>query len=238
MRLTVQLFANLAESCGARQVELYVSPLAPTAASVLDAFLERFPDVAPLRDSIMFAVNAEYVSADHPVADGDELALIPPVSGGAEDDPYFRITREPLDPTSLHELVLSPQAGAVSLFVGVVRDNNLGREVDFLEYDAYPAMATKVMRQIAAEIRARWDVLEIAMQHRIGRLAIGEASVAVAVASAHRAEGIEACHYGIDRLKAIVPIWKKEVWADGEEWIEGSLTAAAEIDASEANATE
>ena len=134
-------------------------------------------------------------------------------------------------PTELHNLVLSPEAGAVSLFVGVVRNNNLGRDVDFLEYDAYPAMATKVMRQIADEIRDRWDVLDIAMHHRIGRLEIGEASVAVAVASAHRAEGIEACHYGIDRLKAIVPIWKKEVWADGEEWIEGSLTPAAEVDA-------
>ena len=92
-------------------------------------------------------------------------------------------------------------------------------------------MATKVMRRIADEIRERWDVLDIAMHHRIGRLEIGEASVAVAVASAHRGEGIDACHYGIDRLKDIVPIWKKEVWSDGEEWIEGSLTPAAEIDA-------
>ncbi len=179
----------------------------------------------------MFAVNAEYVSPDHPVCLADEVALIPPVSGGATDDPLFKITRAELDPSELHGLVLSNQAGAVSLFLGVVRNNNLGREVDYLEYDAYPAMATKVMRQIAGEIRQRWDVLEIAMHHRIGRLEIGEASVAVAVASAHRSEGIEACHYGIDRLKAIVPIWKKEVWADGEEWIEGSLTPAAEIDA-------
>ena len=230
MRLTVQLFANLAETCGTRQVELCDLPQPLTAALVMDAFVDRFPQIDPMRDSIMFAVNAEYVSAEHPVGPRDEVALIPPVSGG--DDECFKITRDVLDPTALHQLVLSPQAGAVSLFIGVVRDNNLGRDVNFLEYDAYPAMATKVMRQIAAEIRERWDVLEIAMHHRIGRLEIGEASVAVAVASAHRAEGIEACHYGIDRLKAIVPIWKKEVWADGEEWIEGSLTPAAEIDAS------
>ena len=196
----------------------------------MDAFVDRFPQLDAMRDSIMFAVNAEYVSADHPVQACDEVALIPPVSGGSDDD-LFQITRDVLDPTALHNLVLSPQAGAVSLFVGVVRDNNLGRDVDYLEYDAYPAMATKVMRQIAGEIRERWQVLDIAMHHRIGRLEIGEASVAVAVASAHRAEGIEACRYGIDRLKAIVPIWKKEVWADGEEWIEGSLTPAAEIDA-------
>lgn len=231
MRLTVQLFANLAETCGARQVELSDLPQPLTASLVMDAFVDRFPQLDGMRDSIMFAVNAEYVSADHPVMPCDEVALIPPVSGGSEDD-FFKITRDVLDPTTLHDLVLSPQAGAVSLFVGVVRDNNLGRDVNYLEYDAYPAMATKVMRQIASEIQDRWDVLDIAMHHRIGRLEIGEASVAVAVASAHRGEGIEACHYGIDRLKAIVPIWKKEVWADGEEWIEGSLTPAAEVDAS------
>ncbi len=239
MRLTVQLFANLAETCGARQVELADLPQPLTAALVLDAFLARFPHLQPMRDSIMFAVNAEYVSPDHPVSPTDDVALIPPVSGGADDsqadhpsaDAFFQITPDVLDPTALHNLVLSPQAGAVSLFVGVVRDNNLGRDVHYLEYDAYPAMATRIMRQIAAEIRDRWDVLDIAMHHRVGRLEIGEASVAVAVASAHRAEGIAACHYGIDRLKAIVPIWKKEVWADGEAWIEGSLTPAAELDA-------
>jgi molybdopterin synthase catalytic subunit len=230
MRLTVQLFANLAETCGARQVELDGLPQPLTASLVMDAFVDRFPQLDGMRDSIMFAVNAEYVPADHPVMPCDEVALIPPVSGGSADA-FFKITRDVLDPTELHDLVLSPQAGAVSLFVGVVRDNNLGRDVNYLEYDAYPAMATRVMRQIAAEIRERWDVLDIAMHHRIGRLEIGEASVAVAVASAHRTEGIEACHYGIDRLKAIVPIWKKEVWTDGEEWIEGSLTPAAEVDA-------
>lgn len=230
MRLTVQLFANLAEICGARQIELCDLPQPLTAELVMDAFVDRFPGLGPMRDSIMFAVNAEYVSLDHPVCASDEVALIPPVSGGA-DDPFFRITREPLDPTEIHELVRSDAAGAVSLFLGIVRNNNLGRDVGYLEYDAYPAMATKIMRRIADEIRERWDVLDIAMHHRIGRLEIGEASVVVAVASAHRGEGIEACHYGIDRLKAIVPIWKKEVWSDGEEWIEGSLTPAAEIDA-------
>ena len=124
--------------------------------------------------------------------------------------------------------MLRPQAGAVSLFVGVVRNNNLGRDVDHLEYDAYPAMAGKVMQQIAEEVRRRWDVTEVAMHHRTGRLEIGEASVAIAVSSPHRAQSIEACHYAIDRLKQIVPIWKKEVWSDGEHWIEGSVTPAAE----------
>ena len=239
MRLTVQLFANLAETCGTRRVELCDLPQPLTAALVMDAFVDRFPQLDPMRDSIMFAVNAEYVSADHPVMPCDEVALIPPVSGGSDNGdaaeyPFFKITPDVLDPTALHNLVLSPQAGAVSLFVGVVRDNNLGRDVNYLEYDAYPAMAIRVMRQIESEIRDRWEVLDIAMHHRIGRLEIGEASVAVAVASAHRGDGIDACHYGIDRLKAIVPIWKKEVWTDGEEWIEGSLIPAAEIDDSSA----
>ncbi len=231
MHLTVQLFANLAESCGARQIELRDLPQPLTAALVLDAFVHRFPQLDPMRDSIMFAVNAEYVPPDHPVTPCDEVALIPPVSGGANTDPYFAITTDSLDPTEIHNLVRSDAAGAVSLFLGVVRDNNLGRDVDHLVYDAYPAMAARIMRQIADEIRERWDVLDIAMQHRIGRLEIGEASVAVAVASAHRSESIDACRYGIDRLKAIVPIWKKEVWADGEEWTEGSLTPATEVDA-------
>ena len=133
-------------------------------------------------------------------------------------------------PRSTSSCVPTPPEPSLSSLASC-ENNNLGRDVGYLEYDAYPAMATKIMRRIADEIRERWDVLDIAMHHRIGRLEIGEASVAVAVASAHRGEGIEACHYGINRLKAIVPIWKKEVWSDGEEWIEGSLTPAAEIDA-------
>jgi molybdopterin synthase catalytic subunit len=156
------------------------------------------------------------------------VALIPPVSGGGEEDVAFRITEEPLSIEALHALVLRPGAGAVSHFVGVVRDSNLGRAVDHLEYDAYPAMATKKMREIAEEVRERWPINAIAMHHRVGRLAIGEASVAIAVSSPHRADGIAACHYAIDRLKQVVPIWKKEVWTDGEHWIEGSLTPQAE----------
>ena len=233
MTITVQLFASLAESAGTREVELPLEDGMTTAAGVLAAVVERFPALAGMRESVMVAVNAEYVSAEYPVRAGDEVALIPPVSGGAapaegalesDEAAYFVITEEPLDVGALHDLVLRPEAGAVSLFSGVVRNNNLGREVDYLEYEAYPAMATKMMRQIAAEVRERWEVCAVAMHHRRGRLEIGEASVLIAVSSPHRGEGIAACHYAIDRLKAIVPVWKKEVWADGEHWIEGSLT--------------
>lgn len=140
----------------------------------------------------------------------------------------FEITRDPIDAQRLAESVARPDAGGISIFLGVVRDNNLGRTVDHLEYDAYPEMAERQMRVIAAELRERWPIGEVAMTHRIGRLEIGEASVGIAVSSAHRREAIEACHYAIDRLKQIVPIWKKEVWDDGEEWIEGSLVPQPE----------
>jgi molybdopterin synthase catalytic subunit len=132
------------------------------------------------------------------------------------------ITSEPLDGAALAEAVRTDEAGAVSVFYGVVRNSNLGRRVLYLEYDAYPPMAEKKMREIADEVRERWPVSGVAMRHRIGRLEIGEPSVIIAVASPHRGDAIEACHYAIDRLKSIVPIWKKEVFEGGEEWLEGT----------------
>ncbi len=135
----------------------------------------------------------------------------------------FRITNDRIDAEELSAAVARPEAGGIAVFLGVVRDNNLGRRVGHLEYDAYPEMAERQMAAIAAEIAERWPVSAVAMLHRVGRLEIGEASVGIAVSSPHRKEAIEACHYAIDRLKQTVPIWKKEVWDNGEEWIEGSL---------------
>lgn len=132
------------------------------------------------------------------------------------------ITSEPLDGAALAEAVRTDEAGAVSVFYGVVRNANLGRRVLYLEYDAYPPMAEKKMREIADEVRERWPVSGVAMRHRIGRLEIGEPSVIIAVASPHRGDAIEACHYAIDRLKSIVPVWKKEVFEGGEAWLEGT----------------
>ncbi len=134
----------------------------------------------------------------------------------------FRITPEPLDALELMQAVSSDAAGAVVLFAGVVRNENLGRRVEFLEYDAYAPMAERKMREIADEVRAKWPVTGVAMAHRTGRLQIGDASVIIAVSSPHRADAIEACHYAIDRLKVIVPVWKKEVFEGGEEWLEGT----------------
>jgi molybdopterin synthase catalytic subunit len=133
----------------------------------------------------------------------------------------FEVTGEPLEPQRLIDNVREDESGAVAVFLGVVRDNNMGRRVLFLEYDAYPEMAAKVMRQIAEEAMERWPLSDVAMQHRTGRLEIGETSLLIAVSSPHRKEAFEACHHLVDRFKEVVPIWKKETWEGGEVWIEG-----------------
>ena len=133
----------------------------------------------------------------------------------------FAITPDPLDPAPLVAAVRRDDAGAVALFYGVVRNENLGRRVQHLEYDAYPEMAVKKMREVADEVRSKFPIADIGVLHRIGRLEIGETSLLVAVSSGHRKEAFEACHYAVDRIKQVVPVWKKEVWEDGSEWIEG-----------------
>lgn len=134
---------------------------------------------------------------------------------------FFEVTERPLEPEKLVAHVRKDEAGAVVLFYGVVRDNSMGRRVDHLEYDAYPEMAAKVMRDVAEEIKRRFPVTDIAIQHRTGRLEIGEASLLVAISSPHRKEGFAAAAVLVDRFKEVVPVWKKEVWEGGEEWIEG-----------------
>jgi molybdopterin synthase catalytic subunit len=143
----------------------------------------------------------------------------------------FEITEQPLDPALLVEAVRTDADGAVALFYGVVRNENLGRTVQYLEYDAYPEMAIKKMKEVADEVHKRFPVTNVGVLHRIGRLEIGETSLLVAVASPHRGEAFEACHYAVDRIKEIVPIWKKEVWENGEEWIEGHMPEVREASA-------
>ncbi len=135
----------------------------------------------------------------------------------------FEITEAPLDPARLVAAVRRDESGAVALFYGVVRNENLGRSVQYLEYDAYPEMAIKKMREVADEVRAKFEITDIGVMHRTGRLEIGETSLLVAVSSAHRAAAFDACHHAVDRIKQIVPIWKKEVWDNGEAWIEGHV---------------
>jgi molybdopterin synthase catalytic subunit len=136
-------------------------------------------------------------------------------------EPVIMITREPLDRTALVEAVAHASVGGIVVFEGVVRDNARGKQVRYLEYDVYPEMAIAKMREIVAEAERRWGTLRVAVAHRVGRLEIGEASVIVVVATPHRNEAFEACRYIIDTLKTTVPIWKKEVATNGEEWVEG-----------------
>ena len=217
MKANVRLFARLAELAGTREAEVELGE-GLTAGDVFAALVRRYPALAGFESFVRFAVNAEYVPDTHPVRDGDEVALIPPVSGGA---PLIEVTAEPLDPARVVDAVRRDDAGAVALFYGIVRDENLGRRVLYLEYEAYPEMATKVLHHLAEEVRQRFGITEIAIQHRTGRLEIGETSLLVAVSSAHRRQAFEACHALVDRLKEEAPIWKKEVFEGGEEWIEG-----------------
>ena len=138
----------------------------------------------------------------------------------------FQISKDPIRPDDLYREVLRDCNGAVVTFCGVVRDNSGGRRTDYLVYDAYEEMAERKMAEIAAEVEKRWDIRDIAMVHRVGRLEVGEISVLIAVASPHRAQAFEACHYAIDRLKEVVPIWKKEVGEDGTWWVEGPRPVA------------
>ena len=220
MKAKVRLFARLAELAGTRETEVELGE----GLSAVDAFrllCERFPGLAKASSSLLYAVNAEYVTPEHPLRPGDELALIPPVSGGSEPEGLFEVTDRPLDPQRLIDRVRRDESGAVAVFLGVVRSPNMGHRVLYLEYDAYPEMATKVMREIAEEASARWPVTDIAMQHRSGRLEVGETSLVIAVSSPHREEAFDACAWLVDRFKQVVPIWKKEVWEGGEAWIEG-----------------
>lgn len=215
MQLSVRLFASLREAAGSSFVTIEL-PDNATADSLTARISEKYPQLKEL-GAARVSVNYEYVTGDHPVKASDEVALIPPVSGGSRG--HFEITPEELTAESVSNLVRSPECGAVTVFLGTARRMSRGREVEYLEYEAYPEMAVRKLRQIADEIFDRWGTDRLAIRHRVGRIELGEPSVAIAVATEHRAEGFEACKYAIDRLKEIVPIWKKEVWVGGGEWI-------------------
>ncbi len=215
MRVTVRYFAVVRELLGQDHEEREL-PEGTTVGQFLEDLIAYQPMLERLRRSMLVMVNRRYARPDQLLADGDEVALIPPVSGG---NLPFSVGPEPLNPAAVERLVADPRAGAIVTFIGTVRDHARGKRVCYLEYEAYAEAAVDAFAQIAAEIRQRWDILGIAIAHRTGRLEIGEASVVIAVSSAHRAEAFEACQYAIERLKQIAPIWKKEVYEDGEIWI-------------------
>ncbi len=208
MRVTVRLFAGLRERAGisARELDL------PAGATVADVWPRLDLDEEPA--GLLYAVNQRYADRGTELTDGDEVALIPPVSGGG-----FRLSAEPLSLDAVVGEVGDDEAGAIATFVGTTRVRSRGRRVVHLEYEAYEGMAEKVMATLADELQRQYDLCGVAIHHRIGRVAIGEASVVIAVSAPHRQEALAACRDAIDRLKVEVPLWKKEVYEGGEEWI-------------------
>ena len=176
--------------------------------------------LADIWSSIAVAVNRDYVDRSHQLADGDELALLPPVSGGSPEAP-IALTQNVIDTAAILATVRHPEDGAVAIFDGIVRNNTRGRKTRFLLYEAYEDMALDQMHQLAAEARRQFPVHEIAIVHRLGKLEIGESSIFIAVCSAHRAAAFDACRWLIDTLKKTVPIWKQEHFEDGAVWAAG-----------------
>jgi molybdopterin synthase catalytic subunit/molybdopterin converting factor small subunit len=206
VQVRVRLFAGLRERAGWSEREL-------------DG-VARVADVWPLLElgdepaGLLYAVNREYAPPERELVDGDEVALIPPVSGGA-----FRLSAEPLDASSVIHEVADERAGGIATFIGTTRVESRGRTVRHLEYEAYEGMAEQVMAELADDLKRTHDLCEVAIAHRVGRVGIGELSVVIAVSAPHRQDALAACKDAIDRLKETVPLWKKEVYEGGEEWI-------------------
>jgi molybdopterin synthase catalytic subunit/molybdopterin converting factor small subunit len=206
VRVRVRLFAGLRETAGWSEREL-------------DG-IERVADIWPALGlgeephGLLYAVNREYAERDVALADGDEVALIPPVSGGD-----FRLSAEPLDLLAPVREVERAEAGAIATFVGTTRIHSRGRTVTHLDYEAYPEMAEKMMSELAESLRAKYELCAVAIHHRVGRVGIGDPSVVIAVSAPHRQDALTACREAIDTLKETIPLWKKEVYEGGEEWI-------------------
>jgi MoaE-MoaD fusion protein len=208
MRVTVRLFAGLRERAGVAKRELELDDGA-TAGDVWAALA-----LGERPGGLAVAVNRRYVDEGEPLADGDEVALIPPVSGGS-----IRLVDGPLDVAAVLAEVEDDRAGGVASFVGTVREESRSRRVLYLEYEAYDEMAEEVMTELAERLKLEHGLCAVAIAHRLGRVEVGEASVAIAASAPHRAAALDACREAIDTLKKTVPLWKKEVYEDGEEWL-------------------
>jgi molybdopterin synthase catalytic subunit len=208
VQVAVKLFAGLRERAGVRERVLEL-PEGACAGDVWSALA-----LGDEPSGLLYAVNRAYAGREAALADGDEVALIPPVSGGA-----FLLSETPLSLDAAVAEVATDAAGAIATFVGTTRSRSRGRQVIRLEYEAYAGMAEGEMERIAAELRERYDLSDIAIHHRVGVVGIGESSVVIAVSAPHRADALAACKDAIDTLKVRVPLWKKEVYEGGEEWI-------------------
>ena len=206
MHVTVRLFAGLRERAGWSQREI------DGVTRVGDVWAQL--DLGEEPAGLLYAVNREYAPADQALADGDVVALIPPVSGGA-----FILTDEPVSLDAVVREVASEEAGAIATFSGTARRHSRGRVVTYLDYEGYEGMAEEMMAKLAAGLKERYEIQEIAIHHRVGRVELGEPSVVIAVSATHRADALAACRDAIEMLKLEVPLWKKEVYDGGEEWI-------------------
>ncbi len=228
MQLTIRLFATLKDRVGQGKVQIDVAAPA-TVQTMLAALSAEYPSLRASLPTALVAVNQSFAFAETAVQPEDEIAIFPPVSGGSDlpHPTYFAITHQPLDMNAIHQQLTRPDVGAVVSFTGSVRGQTrregLPSETLYLEYEAYSAMAEAKMAQIAQEIWARWPLVKgVAIVQRIGQLSIGDVTTYVACAAGHRDQGVfDAARYGIDRLKEIVPVWKKEVGTDSSVWVEG-----------------
>jgi molybdopterin synthase catalytic subunit/molybdopterin converting factor small subunit len=229
MRIQVLCFGSLRELL-APHVEVELA-LPATAGDLWRTLRERYPALARYEGAIAIAVNQSFASHSTALAPGDQVALLPPVSGGSADAPapeslplisaHARLQREAIDSAAMLAGIKAGEDGAACLFDGIVRNHTRNRPTLYLEYDAYPGMALAEMEKLAAEALANFAVRDVRIAHRVGRLEIGESSVVIVVASAHRAAAFEACRWIIDSLKKRVPIWKKEFFANGACWADG-----------------
>jgi len=220
MRVRVLFFGRLKDLAGKASdaVELEEGS---ALSDLLLHYEERIPRWRESLPSLAFAVNQQYAARETKLRENDEVAILPPVSGGADDESLVRLVRERIVPHDIVPAMERPGDGAIVIFDGVVRDNSRGRRTLFLEYECYESMAFGKLQELAAEARRRFAIRNVAIVHRLGRIEIGESSVLIAVYSAHRAAAFEACRWLIDTLKRTVPIWKKEYFEDGAVWAEG-----------------
>jgi molybdopterin synthase catalytic subunit len=219
MRVKVLFFGITHDltGCAQEQVELAEGE---NLEALRRQYERRFPKLLTVGNALILAVNQEIADGCTPLHDGDEVAFMPPVSGGAGSD-FYLITREPISASELAKPLRAATDGAVVIFEGFVRNHSKGRATLYLEYEAYEHMALRKMEELGAEARQKFAIDGIGIIHRLGRLEIGETSVAIIVTAEHRRAAFAACQYGIDRLKQIIPIWKKEYFADGAVWAEG-----------------
>jgi molybdopterin converting factor subunit 1 len=226
MRVRVLVFGVLKDLISQPSGELDL-PDGATVAVLLDHYRHRATGNGSLWSSLAVAVNREYVTAAHPLSDGDEVALLPPVSGGVPDplaegsSPHVAIVHQRIDAHTIVTSLERPEDGALVIFDGMVRNNSRGRRTLYLVYEAYEEMALAQIRVLALKVLADFPIRDVAIVHRLGRLEVGETSVLIAVASAHRAAAFDACRWLIDTLKKTVPIWKKEHFEDGAVWADG-----------------